>query len=85
MIAKIVLLRLRGGCKECLSGEDGSLASLSGDRKRGTGGRSRTLAPPRGAAWIVDYSLASGLCKGVGDELDAWDARRVSLLFLCCC
>jgi hypothetical protein len=25
-----------------------------GDRKRWTGSRSRTLAPPRGAAWIVD-------------------------------
>lgn len=26
----------------------------AGGRKRWTGGRSRTLAPPRGAAWIVD-------------------------------
>jgi hypothetical protein len=28
----------------------------AGDRKRWTGGRSRTLAPPRGAAWIADRS-----------------------------
>lgn len=41
------------------------------DCKRWTGGRSRTLAPPRGAAWIVDHSF---LCERVGDELDAWDA-----------
>ena len=38
----------------------GSLVGVPGDRKRGTGGRSRTLAPPRGAAWIVDCSLALG-------------------------
>jgi len=48
---------LWAGCKECLPfGENGSLVGVPGDRKRGTGGRSRTLAPPRGAAWIVDCS-----------------------------
>lgn len=62
-------------------GENGSLVGVPGDRKRGTGGRSRTLAPPCGAAWIIDCSLALGSCGGVGDELDAWDARCVSLSF----
>jgi hypothetical protein len=42
---------------------------FSGDRKRWTGSRSRTLAPPRGAAWIVDR-----LEIRAGDEPNAWDA-----------
>ena len=47
--------------------------NFRGDRKRWMGGRSRTLAPPRGAAWIVDCLLLL-IMRGVGDELDAWDA-----------
>jgi hypothetical protein len=34
-------------------------AEALGDRKRWTGGRSRTLAPPRGAAWISRPFVAS--------------------------
>ncbi|KAJ4990683.1 hypothetical protein SVAN01_03914 [Stagonosporopsis vannaccii] len=47
------------------------------DRKRWTGGRSRTLAPPRGAAWIVDCSrvgeretnqMQGTQCVGSGED-----------------
>jgi hypothetical protein len=34
-------------------GSRGVVGSALYDRKRRTGGRSRTLAPPRGAAWII--------------------------------
>jgi hypothetical protein len=41
------------GCCQNLSGEQlGRSAMVLVDRKRWTGGRSRTLAPPRGAAWM---------------------------------
>lgn len=40
-----------------LPGEIGSGTKVLEDRRSWMGGRSRTLAPPRGAAWIVDPLL----------------------------
>jgi len=60
---------------ENLSGENW-IALLSGGRKRWTGSRSRTLAPPRGAAWIVNR-----LEIRAGDEPNAWDASGKYLSF----
>jgi hypothetical protein len=38
------------------------------DRKRWTGGRSRTLAPPRGAAWMSQSLFTSH--RGVEQEMN---------------
>jgi hypothetical protein len=32
-----------------------------------------------GAAWIVDHLLLLSEWEGMGDELDAWDAKRVTI------
>ena len=62
--AQLWLDGLRAGCKECFPFKEkyGSLVGVPADRKRGTGGRSRTLAPPRGAAWIVDCFSCTWVC-----------------------
>jgi hypothetical protein len=54
-------LLLEKACREKKGITGSSVFGLDAwvDRKRGTGSRSRTLAPPRGAAWIADLEVST--------------------------
>jgi hypothetical protein len=78
-------LLLLGGCIKCLSRRrNGSQICqvFGGDRKRWTGGRSRTLAPPRRCR-LDSRLLLSFIWGGAGDELDAWDAMICKFFSFC--
>ncbi|KAF2250485.1 hypothetical protein BU26DRAFT_264230 [Trematosphaeria pertusa] len=54
-----------------------------GDRKRRTGGRSRTLAPPRGATWIVSWARRTKCKRRTSVKVSVWFLSSLAELGAC--